>query len=121
MSTTDTCCTIVPYFKVREGQLDVFKTLCEKAVEKAQGEEKCLYYGFSFSDELAFCREGYEDAEGLLAHLENVGGVLKKMFAIAELVKLEVHGPASEIDKLRGPLSGMNPDFYILEFGYRRQ
>ncbi len=120
MSTADTCCTIVPYFKVPEENLTAFKVLCEKAVKKSQEEAKCLYYGFSFSAEMAFCREGYSDAQGVLAHLGNVKSILQEMFALAELVKIEIHGPAAEIDQLRGPLGSMNPDFFVLEYGFRR-
>ena len=29
MASTDTCCTLVPYFKVADGQLDAFKALGE--------------------------------------------------------------------------------------------
>src|SRR5207237_10562033 len=32
-----------------------------------------LFYEFTVNGEEVFCREGYTDAEGLLAHLENVG------------------------------------------------
>lgn len=31
--------------------------------------------------------------------------------------KLEVHGPAAEIDKLRGPMAALNPVFYELAPG----
>ncbi|MGK7927723.1 MAG: putative quinol monooxygenase, partial [Spirulina sp.] len=72
MSTQDKCCTLVPYFKVHRDQLDAFKGLCEQFVEKTNEESKCLYYGFSFDGDQAHCREGYEDAEGLLTHLDNV-------------------------------------------------
>ena len=66
MATNDTCCTIVPYFKVREGQLESFKALCERFVETTRTEPGCLYYGFSFDGDRALCREGYENAEAAL-------------------------------------------------------
>ena len=66
MSTEDTCCTIVPYFRVADGRLNAFKELCQQFVGKAGGEPKCLYYGFSFCGNEAHCREGYADAEGAL-------------------------------------------------------
>jgi hypothetical protein len=53
MATTDTCCTIVPYFKVNQGRLDEFKSLCTKMIERTSSEPKCLYYGFSFSGDAA--------------------------------------------------------------------
>ena len=120
MSTQDTCCTIVPYFKIKDGNLAQFKGLCEQFVEKTQQEPKCLYYGFSFDGDLAHCREGYVDAEGLLAHLENVGALLQEALQIAELTRLEVHGPEAELARLRGPLAELNPQFFTLEYGFRR-
>jgi hypothetical protein len=45
-------------------------------VEKTAKEEKNLFYEFTVNGDEVFCREGYADAEGLLAHLENVGALL---------------------------------------------
>jgi hypothetical protein len=120
MATSDQCCTIVPYFKVHNGKLDAFRELCERFVEQTRSESKCLYYGFSFCGEQVHCREGYEDAEGLLTHLDNVGTLLEESLTIADLVRLEIHGPAAEIDSLREPLSALSPEFFTLEYGFRR-
>ena len=120
MATQDKCCTIVPYFKVKNGELDAFKALCEQCVDKTNEEEKCLYYGFSFDGDNVHCREGYEDAEGLLAHLENVGALLQEALTIADITRLEVHGPKEELAKLKAPLSDLNPQFFELEYGFRR-
>ena len=120
MATDDRCCTIVPYFTVNEGQLEAFKALCERFVEKTRTEPKCLYYGFSFDGHAAHCREGYEDAEGLLAHLENVGALLQEAFKISEISRLEVHGPEPELAKLREPLKDLPAAYFALEYGFRR-
>ncbi len=120
MATEDKCCTIVPYFQVHEGQLEAFKGLCGQFVEKTNTEPKCLYYGFSFDGDQAHCREGYDDAEGLLAHLENVGALLQETLKIADITRLEVHGPEEELAKLRAPMADLNPQFFTLEYGFRR-
>lgn len=120
MATNDTCCTIVPYFKIPEGKMEVFKDFCGKFVEKTGSEEKCLYYGFSFCGDEAHCREGYADAEGALAHLENVGGLLQEVLKEVELTRLEVHGPEAELAKLREPMAAIGPKFFVLEYGFRR-
>ena len=120
MTTNDTCCTIVPYFQVQSDRLDEFKALCERFVAKTDEEPACLYYGFCFDGHIAHCREGYVDAAGLLAHLENVGALLEEAFKISEITRLEVHGPESELEKLREPLAGLNPQFFTLEYGFRR-
>ena len=120
MATQDTCVTIVPYFKVGEGQLDAFKALCEQFVEKALTEPKALYYGFSFAGDQVHCREGYADADGLLTHLDNVGALLQQALQIAELTRLEIHGTEDQLVQLRGPLADLNPEYFTLEYGFRR-
>jgi len=119
MATDDKCVTIHPYFKVHEGQLDAFRSFCERFVEMTSSEEACLYYGFSFDGDQVHCREGYRGADGLLAHLGNVGPTLQESLEIADITRLEVHGPASELDKLKEPLADFNPHYFELEYGIR--
>ena len=119
MAPQDKCCTIVPYFKIKDGKTKEFKKLGEQMVAKSKEEAKCLYYGFSFNGDEAHCREGYQDADGLLVHLENVGALLGEALQIADITRLEVHGPEQELAKLREPLAGLNPRFFVLEIGFR--
>jgi hypothetical protein len=57
----------------------------------------------------------------LLAHLENVGAPLGEALKISKLVRLEVHAPAAEVEKLRGPMAGLKPQFLVLnDDGFRR-
>ncbi len=119
MATQDKCCTIVPYFAVHDGQLAAFRALCERFVEKTSNEAGCLYYGFSFNGDEVHCREAYADADGLLAHLENVGGLIGEALEIADIARIEVHGPEEELQKLKEPLAELNPQFFTLEYGFR--
>lgn len=116
----DTCCTLVPYFKVHAGKLGDFKALCDQFVAKTSAEPKCVHYAFSFDGDNVHCREGYEDAPGVLAHLDNVGALLQEALKIADITRLEVHAPASEVEKLREPLKGLSPQFFTVEMGFRR-
>jgi quinol monooxygenase YgiN len=120
MTTTDTCCSIVPYFTVPPENIARFKTICEQFVEKTSTEADCLYYGFSFNGSEAHCREAYKNAEAALAHLDNVGAILAEALTISTLSRLEIHGPETELAKLRGPLAALNPAFFALEYGFRR-
>jgi hypothetical protein len=120
MFARDTCCTLVPYFEVQEGKLAAFKALGPQFVAKTKTEPGCRHYAFSFSGSAAHCREGYDNAEALLAHLQNVGELLGEALKIAKIVRLEVHAPAAEIEKLRGPMASLNPQFFELEEGIRR-
>ncbi len=120
MFNADTCCTLVPYFEVQDGQLDAFKALGPKFVERTRNEAGCVHYAFSFNGHTAHCREGYVNAEALLAHLQNVGELLGEALKIAKITALEVHAPASEIEKLRAPMASLGPKFFALEPGIRR-
>ncbi len=120
MFKTDTCCTLVPYFEVHEAQLSAFRALGPKFVERTRNESGCMHYAFSFSGNTAHCREGYVNAEAVLAHLQNVGELLGEALKVAKMARLEVHAPAAEIEKLRAPIAALNPQFFTLESGIRR-
>jgi quinol monooxygenase YgiN len=121
MANRDTCCTLVPYFQVHAGQLAAFKDCVRRFIALSETEPKCLHYAFSFSGDAAHCREGYTDAEGLLAHLDNVGAVLQEALKIADVTRVEVHGPAAELAKLQEPLKGLSPQYFeLFEGGFRR-
>lgn len=113
MSKLSEAVSLHPYFQVSEGQLEAFTALMHDFVEKTSAEPACVYYDFSLNGNLAFCREAYIGAEGILTHLENVGELLGKFLEISELIRLEVHGPEVEIEKLREPLAELKPDFFI--------
>jgi quinol monooxygenase YgiN len=104
-----------PYFKAHPGKLETLKAAFPAFVEKTAGEEKNLFYGFTINGDEIFCREGYADAEGLLAHLDNVGAMLAEALKIADLTRLEVHGPATELDKLKKPLAHLNPVWFVAD------
>jgi len=120
MFKLDTCCTLVPYFEIEDGQLDAFKALAQKLVAKTRTEAGCMHYAFSFSGSIAHCREGYVDAAALLAHRENVAELIGQALKISKIIRFEVHAPAAEIDQLRGPMASRNPQFFALEEGIRR-
>jgi quinol monooxygenase YgiN len=73
------CVTIHPYFEVAEGKLEEFKAIWKAMVPIVQNEEKCQFYEFSVKGNTIFCREGYDDAEGVLTHVGNVGGALQQV------------------------------------------
>ncbi len=104
-----------PYFKVHPGKLEMFKATLPGFVAKTRGETQNLFYEFTINGDEVFCREGYVNAGALLAHLENVGATLAEALKIADLIRLEVHGPAAELDKLRGPLAHLNPAWFTLQ------
>jgi quinol monooxygenase YgiN len=117
MSLPEEFVSLHPYFKVHPGKLEEAKALLPAFVEKTKTEARMLFYGFTLNGDQVFCREAYDSAEGVLAHLSNVGDLLAAMLQLAELVRIEVHGPEAELEKLRGPLENLKPAWFIHQCG----
>jgi quinol monooxygenase YgiN len=109
-----------PYFRVQPGKLEAARALLPRFVEKTATEAKVLHYEFTMNGEEIFCREAYADAEGVLAHLSNVGELLSEMLQNAELIRIELHGPAEELEKLKGPLAHLNAAWFVRVAGLER-
>lgn len=109
-----------PYFKVHPGKLAAARALLPKFVAKTTSESDCLYYQFTVNGDIVFCREAYAKAEGALAHLNNVGELLGEMMKVSDLVRLEIHGPEDELDKMRIPLAEFKPEWFVYDTGLAR-
>ncbi len=120
MESKDKYCRIIAVSKVHSGKLEAYKDLCKKFVEKTGKEPKCLYHEFSFDGDHACCLEGYEDADALLLHIENVASLLEEAWKISKLTHLEIHGPEEELAKLRNPLAVYKPQYFARAYGYCR-
>ena len=117
MSKLSTAVSLHPYFKIHEGHQDAFLALMPDFIAKTSTEPACVYYDFSLNGDVAFCREAYVGGEGILAHLDNVGDLIAKFLEHSDLIRIEVHGPEAEIEKLREPLTDLNPDFFVWQTG----
>jgi hypothetical protein len=119
----DTVCHLYPYFKLK--QPEEFKKIWYGAFPETkanQEAEKSHQYAFSFEStaDVASCRESYGDAEGILLHLKNVDVPLKAVLnGPADLLRLEVHAPASEIEKLKPALEPLGCQFFTTRWGFR--
>lgn len=120
MNPIERAVSIHPYFNVHTGKLDEAKALLREFVARTAREEKVLYYEFTLRGDQVFCREAYTDADGALAHLTNVGALLERFLTLADLTRIEVHGPAAELEKLQGPLGRLNPAWFVYECGLTR-
>ncbi len=120
MNTSSNVVSIHPYFKVHAGRMAEARALLPQFVARvAANETACLHYDFSFCGDELFCREAYAGAEGVLAHLANVGGLLGELFKIVDVVRLEIHGPAEELEKLKAPFAAFQPRYFVYAGGLR--
>ena len=104
-----------PYFKVPPDKLELLKGILPEFIAKTRNETQNLFYEFTINGDEVFCREGYVNADALLAHLENVSAMLAAAMKMADLIRIEVHGPAAELEKLKGPLAHLNPSWFTLQ------
>jgi len=72
-----------------------------------------LYYGFAVCEDSVFCREGYQDAAAMLKHLAAV----KDIAAQPAGLKLNIVGPAAQLEKLRQHLEPAGAVFWQLDTG----
>ncbi len=117
MNTPSNVVSIHPYFKVHPGKLEAARALLPAFVKISATEPKSLCYDFTINDDVIFCREAYVGADGAQEHLANVGALLNEMLTLADLIRLEIHGPALELEKLKESLAGLNPAYFIYECG----
>ena len=109
-----------PYFKAHEGQRDACHALLPAFVEMTQPDGDCLYYEFTSHEDNLFCREAYTTATAALAHLDTVGPLLGEMLKIADLTRLEIHGPEAELEIMKPVLAGLNPTWFSTVTGIVR-
>ena len=105
-----------PYFKVPPDKMPFLKAILPEFREKTRNETGNLFYEFTINDDEVFCREGYVNAEALLEHLENVRAMLAETLTMADLIRIEVHGPAAQLQKLKEPLAHLNPAWFVVQW-----
>ena len=94
--------------------MQYLKAILPEFAAKTRNETGNLFYEFTINGDEVFCREGYVNAEALLAHLENVGPMLAQAQTMADLIRIEVNGPAAQLAKLKEPLAHLNPAWFEL-------
>lgn len=112
--------SIHPYFRVKPGKMAEAKNFLSQMVARTSTETTNLYYDFTINGDIVFCREAYVGAEGLLRHVENVGLVLTEYLKIADVLRVEVHGARADLEKLKGPLANLKPEWFEFECGVSR-
>eukprot|EP00931_Biecheleriopsis_adriatica_P070880 TRINITY_DN4470_c0_g1_i4.p1 TRINITY_DN4470_c0_g1~~TRINITY_DN4470_c0_g1_i4.p1 ORF type:complete len:771 (-),score=188.69 TRINITY_DN4470_c0_g1_i4:114-2426(-) len=111
----DTHVTMWTYFTVPDGQMGEFKAEFPAFYEGARsGTKECLYFGFAIHGSTVFWRAGYKSADGVLAHLTDVGKALDKALALVGEggLDLAIMGPSVELDKLRGTMGPLGTKFF---------
>jgi hypothetical protein len=107
--------SIHPYFRVKPGKMEEAKSYLRQMVAQVSTETDNLYYDFTINGDVVFCREAYVGADGLLKHAANVGAILGEYLKVVDILRVEVHGMPAELEKLKGPLAGLKPEWFVFE------
>jgi len=116
----DTHVTILPEFIVPAGRMDEFKAGFSKfynATKSGPGAAGALYYGFGVSGDSVYCREGYKNAEAAMQHGADIKEIVQEPLQIvgAGNFKINVVGPAAELEKLKPKLAPRGAIFWELD------
>ncbi len=117
MSLDTTMVSIHPHFKIKDGNMDQCIALLEEILVLTKAKEPdCLFFNITAcGSDKAYVREAYKDGAAALFHLKNMGHMIPKLFEVAD-IKVQVHGPAKEIEPLKAVLE--DADFYEAISGF---
>jgi len=116
----DTHVSVTARFALAEGKLEDFRSGFPEFYRAVQaGTRGCLYFGLAVSGSEALSREGYKDAECCLTHLNDVKVPFDKAVAAAGEggLKVDVMGPAGELEKLKAAMDPMGAVYWELDAG----
>ena len=117
MSLDTTMVSIHPYFSIKEGKMDQCIALLEEILVITKSKEPdCLFFNITTcGSDKAFVREAYRNGAAAVNHLKNMGHMIPKIYEVAD-IKVQVHGPAKEIEPLKAILQ--DADFYEAISGF---
>jgi len=119
--SADTTLNMMVYWKIKNKA--VFDDGLKAFTLQTQSEKQNVYYGFTSHDngmfhrDSACCKEGYTSAQAFLDHLQNVDGPLKQALKVSDITKIEAHGTAAELEKLKEPLKDFPVTFWAYVAG----
>lgn len=119
-AASESIVSIHPYFKIRQGKNEELREYLDVMLDRVKSEPACLYYDFFLNGDVLTCREAYVGGEGFVAHLENIGERLDKLLTLCDLYRLEVQGPAAQLEKLREPLADMEVEWFEHQCGIEK-
>ena len=112
--------SLYPWLKIHSGKLAEFKALLPRFIQQTSSEAGCLFYDFTLNGDVVHCREAYVGAEGALAHIQNVGALLGEALKISDIQRLQVHGSAAELAKMREPLKDLPVEWFVFEMALEK-
>merc|ERR1719419_32469 len=87
------------------------------ATKDGPGASGALYYGFGVAGDSVYCREGFKDAEAAAKHGADIKPIIEEPIKAvgAGNMRLNVVGPAAELEKLKPKLAPRGAVFWELD------
>ncbi|KAJ8901500.1 hypothetical protein NDN08_007345 [Rhodosorus marinus] len=117
----DSMVSVNGYFRAKEGK----KIESENKIQTFlnEGKEHPYLKSYTFArraDGVVHWTERAESAEEYLAHLETIAGHIDEIADIQDIERIEVAGPASEIEKLKTSKYLTGAVYYETQEGWNR-
>jgi len=100
-------------FKIHPGKVEEFKALAARCVEIVREREPgTLFYEWFMNDAASACvaLDCYADLDAVMAHVENIGPLMRQMLAISDRY-LEIYG-ADPTERFGGRTTARASDFF---------
>ena len=122
MKRIDSCVSVYPDFRIKEGQEQAIRALLKVIISRAENEPATEIFSMAYAGNKLYLRESYTNIEGFKAHLDSVSDIIADFFSMLELETLHVVAPESEAEEMKRLMSSMNmqADLFILEGGFAR-
>lgn len=122
MKRIDSCVSVYPAFRIKEGQEQAIRALLKVIIGRAENEPATEIFSMAYTGNKLYLRESYTNIEGFKAHLDSVSDIIADFFSMLELETLHVVAPESEAEEMKRLMSSMNmqADLFILEGGFAR-
>uniref|UniRef100_A0A7S0G4T4 Uncharacterized protein n=1 Tax=Rhodosorus marinus TaxID=101924 RepID=A0A7S0G4T4_9RHOD len=109
------------YFRAKDGKEVESKKKIPQFLNEGKQHPHLKSYTFARrADGTVHWTERAESAEEYLAHLETIAGYIDESFELQDFERIEVAGPASEIEKLKTNKYLSGAVFYETEEGWNR-
>jgi len=96
----NTLCTMTPHYTISDWA--AARPLMQGIVDKSSKEAGCNYFGWTKRGDTLHSLEAFVDGDALKAHVDNVRPLMDELQqGPAALERVEVHGPASELAKIK--------------------
>lgn len=99
------------FFEVPDPEVDEFLASYREFSNRTMMEADVLYFGLSQCGNQFHIRDAYCNAEGVLAHLQNVDPVFEEIGRY--ITRIEFHGPLEELQRIQEPTANLSPSLFV--------